>query len=125
MTATRTKELQRFYGIKYEEMWDEDRLVELGVTEDELKEIVSIRGKELAYKDTVGFELGEGVIESEKFKGLQEHYGITLEDTQEESKLKAKGISPEDIAYITGKRIASKKKTNGSTKSSGSGSTKK
>lgn len=125
MTPTRTKDLQRFYGIKYEELWDEDRLVALGVTDDEIKEIASVRGKELAYKDTVGFELGEGVIESERFKNLKECYGVTLEDTQDESKLKAKGLSDEDIFYITGKRIASKKKINGSKKSSWGGSTEK
>lgn len=71
-TGSRTKDLQNFYGIKYDELWDEDRLKELGVTSAEIKEIQNIRGKELAYKDTVGFELGEGVIESEKFKALQE-----------------------------------------------------
>jgi hypothetical protein len=57
MTATRTKELQRFYGIKYPELWDEDRLVELGLNEEEIEEVIKIRGKELAYIDTVGFEL--------------------------------------------------------------------
>lgn len=117
MTYTRTKQLQDFYGIKYEELWDEDKLIELGVKEDEIKEIKEIRGKEYAYKDTVGFEIGKGVLESDRFKKLQEHYGITLEDTQSEEKLAALNVPADDIAFIRGKTLKSKAKKDEWTKS--------
>lgn len=116
MTATRTKELQNFYGIKYAELWDEERLKELWVKEKEIEEIIEIRWKELAYKDTVGYELWEGVIDSPRFKKLQEFYWITIEDTQDEKHLIAKWLAEDDIEFILWKRIKSKKKTNGSTK---------
>ena len=124
-TNTRTKELQDFYGIKYEELWDEDRLEELWVTPDEIKEIVEIRGKELAYKDTVGFELWEWVMESERFKKIKEHYGVTIEDTQDAKKLEAKWVPQADIEFITGKRIKSKKKSNASKDTKGNGTPEK
>lgn len=117
MTYTRTKQLQDFYGIKYEELWDEDRLVELGVKKDEIAEIKEIRGKEYAYRDTVGFEIGKWVLESERFKKLQEHYGITLEDTQSEEKLAALNVPTEDIEFIRGKTLKSKAKKDEGTKS--------
>lgn len=117
MTYTRTKQLQDFYGIKYSELWDEERLIKLGVEESEIEEIKDIRGKEYAYKDTVGFEIGKGVLESDRFKKLQEHYGITLEDTQSEEKLASLNISVEDIAFIRGKQLKSKSKKDEWTKS--------
>jgi len=110
MTPTRTKELQHFYWIKYDELWDEDRLKELWVKEAEIDEIIKIRGKELAYKDTVWFELWEWVLESARFKELQNFYGITLDDTQKEEYLKEKWVKEEDIAFIMGKKIKAKKK---------------
>lgn len=110
MTYTRTKQLQDFYGIKYSELWDEKRLVELGVKEDEIQEIKEIRGKEYAYKDTVGFEIGKGVLESERFKKLQEHYGITLEDTQSSEKLEKLNVPKEDIEFIRGKQLKTNSK---------------
>lgn len=113
MTPTRTKELQDYYGIKYPELWDEDRLKELGVTKEHISEIKEIRGKEYAYKDTVGYEVGKGVLESDRFKELQDYYGITLEDIETEEKLSNLGVSEEDIAFIKGKTLKPKAKTSG------------
>lgn len=110
MTHTRTKQLQDFYGIKYDELWDEERLKTLWVKDAEIEEIKEIRGKEYAYKDTVGYEVGKWVLESERFKKIQEFYWITIEDIKSEETLAKKWVKADDIAFIKWKTLKLKAK---------------
>lgn len=114
MTNTRTKQLQDFYWLKYEELWDEDKMGKLWVSKEHLEEIKKIRGTEAAKKDTVWFELAKWVMNSEQFKKIKDFYGITLEDTQDIEKMKSKWVKDEDIEFITGKKLSSNNTDNGS-----------
>ena len=82
--------LQNFYGLTYEDLFNEDALTDKGVKEEEVQYIKENRDVQHAIKSTEAFILPDGVIKSDRFKEIQEKYGVTLEDTQSEKALKSK-----------------------------------
>lgn len=97
--------LQDFYWLSYEELFDTEAMKNKDVPEDKIEYIVENRETQFAKKSTKGYELRKWVMQTERYKKLQEFYGFTLDDTQDIDVLLKMWIEAEDVEFITGKEV--------------------
>jgi len=105
--SSRISQLQDFYWLSFEDMFDTDIMAIKWVKPEDLDYILENRELEFAKKSTVWFELRD-VQWKEEYKKLQEYYGFSLEYTQDTDKLVKLWMEAKDILYITGKDIDKK-----------------
>jgi len=102
--TSNVSKLQDFYGLSYEDLYNDWEMIIKWVKSDEIKYIKENRETEFVKKSTEWFELRD-VQWDEKYQKLQQYYGFDLSDTQDTEKLVRLWMTQKDIMYITGKDI--------------------
>lgn len=95
------RRIQDFYGVRYEDLWNQAKLKEIWLKAEEIKYCLENKDREFALKSTEWFELREWVTTTKRFRELQEYYGFTLKDTQSVEVLKTYRLKADDIEFIT------------------------
>jgi len=107
--SSEVSKLQDFYWLTYEDLFDGSAMEQKSVPKDKIEYILENRDVQFIKKPTKGYELRKGVMDSKKFKQLQDFYGFSLDDTQDIELLRKKGVADEDIEFITGKTLTKPK----------------
>lgn len=105
------RRIQEFYWISYEDLSSVEKMKSFWLKQWEIDYCLENKDKEFALKSTEWFELRDWVLNTERFKKLQEYYGFTLQDTQSIEVLKTYWLTDDDIDYITWRDLQVKKET--------------
>ena len=102
--------LQEFYWLSFSDLFDEEKLKEKWVKEEDMKYILTNRDVEFARKETEAWEMKANLFKDPKWLKLKAFYGIDEFDIRDTKKLKAKWLKDWDINFITGKKPEEVKK---------------
>ena len=97
------KRIQNFYGLSFEDLFDEEIMKQKWVNTKDLDYVLNNREREAVIKSKEAWEMKRGLFESKRWLELKEFYGIKETDIRNVETLKQAGLSKADIAFITGK----------------------
>lgn len=100
--------LQEFYGLSFNDLFDEDSLKKKGVNDKDMEYILSNRDVEFARREKESWEMRQNLFKSPEWKKLSEHYGISERDIRDIEAMKKKGVPQDAIDFITGKKPTEK-----------------
>ena len=96
--------LQAFYGLSYDELFDEEAMISKGVKKEELEYIKENRETELSRKEKESWEIRKDLLTNPEWRRLKEFYGLNDLDVRDVKILEAKWLSKKDIAFVTGRK---------------------
>jgi len=101
---TKLKKIQEYYGLSFEDLFNEEVMLNKWIKKEDLEYVKENREVELATKSKEAWEMKKNLFESKEWIRIKEHYWVTENDIKDLEILKKKWLKEIEINFITWKK---------------------